>query len=160
MRTIRVEKMALSIYSIQYTCLRSSHLPEWSLEQEISSLYPCFVDLFGLPFSGSWFTYPIDPDPKDWVYSVSKVCFCRKKAIEPLDTMFNCPFCNHEKSCEVCLYYSRTLSYMTGEDLSNYKKSASTLHKSITHDGPSYSYQRQITDFRFFTVRWNLGSKT
>ncbi len=67
-------------------------------------MYPCFGDLFGLPGSGSWFTYPIDPDPEDWIYSVSKVCFCRKKAIEPLDTMFNCPFCNHEKSCEVCLY--------------------------------------------------------
>jgi transcription elongation factor Elf1 len=24
-----------------------------------------------------------------------------RKATEPLDTMFNCPFCNHEKSCEV-----------------------------------------------------------
>ena len=25
----------------------------------------------------------------------------KRKAIEPLDVMFNCPFCNHEKSCEV-----------------------------------------------------------
>ncbi|KAF7989785.1 hypothetical protein HCN44_008459 [Aphidius gifuensis] len=25
----------------------------------------------------------------------------KRKAIEPLDTQFNCPFCNHEKSCEV-----------------------------------------------------------
>ena len=25
----------------------------------------------------------------------------KKKAIEPLDTVFTCPFCNHEKSCEV-----------------------------------------------------------
>ena len=25
----------------------------------------------------------------------------KKKNIMPLDTMFNCPFCNHEKSCEV-----------------------------------------------------------
>lgn len=25
----------------------------------------------------------------------------RKKNIEPLDTQFTCPFCNHEKSCEV-----------------------------------------------------------
>ncbi|UYV67132.1 ELOF1 [Cordylochernes scorpioides] len=25
----------------------------------------------------------------------------KKKAIEPLETLFNCPFCNHEKSCEV-----------------------------------------------------------
>lgn len=24
-----------------------------------------------------------------------------KKAVAPLDTLFNCPFCNHEKSCEV-----------------------------------------------------------
>ncbi|XP_044576593.1 transcription elongation factor 1 homolog [Cotesia glomerata] len=25
----------------------------------------------------------------------------RKKNIEPLETQFTCPFCNHEKSCEV-----------------------------------------------------------
>lgn len=25
----------------------------------------------------------------------------KRKAIEPLDIQFNCPFCNHEKSCEV-----------------------------------------------------------
>lgn len=25
----------------------------------------------------------------------------KRKAIQPLDTQFNCPFCNHEKSCEV-----------------------------------------------------------
>ena len=27
----------------------------------------------------------------------------KRKAIEPLDVLFNCPFCNHEKSCEVKL---------------------------------------------------------
>jgi len=25
----------------------------------------------------------------------------KKKNIVPLDILFNCPFCNHEKSCEV-----------------------------------------------------------
>ena len=25
----------------------------------------------------------------------------KRKMIEPLDQTFNCPFCNHEKSCEV-----------------------------------------------------------
>uniref|UniRef100_A0A1I8GRF2 Transcription elongation factor 1 homolog n=2 Tax=Macrostomum lignano TaxID=282301 RepID=A0A1I8GRF2_9PLAT len=25
----------------------------------------------------------------------------KQKAIMPLDMQFNCPFCNHEKSCEV-----------------------------------------------------------
>lgn len=25
----------------------------------------------------------------------------KRRAIQPLDQMFNCPFCNHEKSCEV-----------------------------------------------------------
>lgn len=24
----------------------------------------------------------------------------KKKNVEPLDSQFNCPFCNHEKSCE------------------------------------------------------------
>ena len=27
----------------------------------------------------------------------------RKKNIEPMDTQFTCPFCNHEKSCEVSI---------------------------------------------------------
>ncbi|KAI6230521.1 Transcription elongation factor 1-like protein [Aphelenchoides fujianensis] len=27
----------------------------------------------------------------------------KAKIIEPLDTQFNCPFCNHEKVCEVKL---------------------------------------------------------
>ena len=25
----------------------------------------------------------------------------KKKFLEKLDTQFNCPFCNHERSCEV-----------------------------------------------------------
>ncbi|XP_078048528.1 transcription elongation factor 1 homolog [Augochlora pura] len=25
----------------------------------------------------------------------------KRKAIEPMDLQFTCPFCNHEKSCEV-----------------------------------------------------------
>ena len=52
-----------------------------------------------------------------------------KKPIQPLDTQFNCPFCNHEKSCEVkidrqrnagriscriCLEdYSTTITYLS-----------------------------------------------
>ena len=28
----------------------------------------------------------------------------KKKMTGPLDTQFTCPFCNHEKSCEVKLY--------------------------------------------------------
>ncbi|XP_031616991.1 transcription elongation factor 1 homolog [Contarinia nasturtii] len=31
----------------------------------------------------------------------------KRKAIQPLDTQFNCPFCNHEKSCEVKMDKSR-----------------------------------------------------
>ncbi|KAL8600797.1 hypothetical protein ACOMHN_055992 [Nucella lapillus] len=31
----------------------------------------------------------------------------KRKAIMPLDTLFNCPFCNHEKSCEVKLDRTR-----------------------------------------------------
>ncbi|XP_014271581.1 transcription elongation factor 1 homolog isoform X1 [Halyomorpha halys] len=27
----------------------------------------------------------------------------KRKAIVPLDTQFDCPFCNHEKSCEVTM---------------------------------------------------------
>ncbi|OTF72893.1 hypothetical protein BLA29_003074 [Euroglyphus maynei] len=32
-----------------------------------------------------------------------------KKPIQPLDTLFNCPFCNHEKSCEVKLDRQRNV---------------------------------------------------
>ncbi len=31
----------------------------------------------------------------------------KRKAIQPLETMFNCPFCNHEKSCEVKMEKAR-----------------------------------------------------
>lgn len=33
-----------------------------------------------------------------------------KKPTEPLDTMFNCPFCNHEKSCEVKMDRAKNIS--------------------------------------------------
>uniref|UniRef100_T1JS77 Transcription elongation factor 1 homolog n=1 Tax=Tetranychus urticae TaxID=32264 RepID=T1JS77_TETUR len=32
-----------------------------------------------------------------------------RKAIEPLDVQFNCPFCNHEKSCEVKMDRNRNI---------------------------------------------------
>lgn len=36
----------------------------------------------------------------------------KRKAIVPLDTQFNCPFCNHEKSCDVKMYvYKSIVSY-------------------------------------------------
>lgn len=28
----------------------------------------------------------------------------KRKAIEKMDTFFNCPFCNHERACEVKMY--------------------------------------------------------
>ena len=28
----------------------------------------------------------------------------KRKIIEKLDSVFNCPFCNHEKSCEVKMF--------------------------------------------------------
>ncbi len=31
----------------------------------------------------------------------------KRKALQPLETMFNCPFCNHEKSCEVKMEKTR-----------------------------------------------------
>ena len=37
----------------------------------------------------------------------------KKKAIQPLDTQFNCPFCNHEKSCEVKMHKSRNTAKIT-----------------------------------------------
>ncbi|KAG5863546.1 hypothetical protein JTB14_032089 [Gonioctena quinquepunctata] len=32
----------------------------------------------------------------------------RKKNIVPLDIQFNCPFCNHEKSCDVLMNKGRS----------------------------------------------------
>ncbi|KZC10260.1 PREDICTED: transcription elongation factor 1 homolog [Dufourea novaeangliae] len=37
----------------------------------------------------------------------------KKKAIQPLDTQFNCPFCNHEKSCEVKMDKPRNTARIT-----------------------------------------------
>lgn len=37
----------------------------------------------------------------------------KRKAIQPLDTQFNCPFCNHEKSCEVKMDKSRNTARIT-----------------------------------------------
>lgn len=37
----------------------------------------------------------------------------KRKAIEPLDTQFNCPFCNHEKSCEVKMDRTRNTGRIT-----------------------------------------------
>ncbi|XP_053214197.1 transcription elongation factor 1 homolog [Panonychus citri] len=37
----------------------------------------------------------------------------RRKAIEPLDIQFNCPFCNHEKSCEVKMDRNRNIGRIT-----------------------------------------------
>ncbi|XP_018801089.1 PREDICTED: transcription elongation factor 1 homolog isoform X2 [Bactrocera latifrons] len=36
----------------------------------------------------------------------------KKKNIEPLDQQFNCPFCNHEKSCEVKMHYLKLCSFL------------------------------------------------
>ncbi|RWS27613.1 transcription elongation factor 1-like isoform X1 [Leptotrombidium deliense] len=33
----------------------------------------------------------------------------KRKALEPLETQFNCPFCNHEKSCDVKMDRQRNL---------------------------------------------------
>ncbi|XP_026833409.1 transcription elongation factor 1 homolog isoform X2 [Drosophila erecta] len=35
----------------------------------------------------------------------------KRKNIEPLDQQFNCPFCNHEKSCEVKMYIIRSSGF-------------------------------------------------
>uniref|UniRef100_T1H732 Transcription elongation factor 1 homolog n=1 Tax=Megaselia scalaris TaxID=36166 RepID=T1H732_MEGSC len=37
----------------------------------------------------------------------------KRKAIMPLDQQFNCPFCNHEKSCEVKMDKSRNTARIT-----------------------------------------------
>lgn len=37
----------------------------------------------------------------------------KRKAIEPLDLQFNCPFCNHEKSCEVKMDKGRNTAKIT-----------------------------------------------
>jgi len=36
-----------------------------------------------------------------------------RKALEPLDLQFNCPFCNHEKSCEVKMDRTRNTGRIT-----------------------------------------------
>ncbi|THD18554.1 Transcription elongation factor 1 [Fasciola gigantica] len=36
----------------------------------------------------------------------------KKKAIQPLEKVFNCPFCNHERSCEVVLQRDNNIGYI------------------------------------------------
>ncbi|KXJ08361.1 transcription elongation factor 1 homolog [Exaiptasia diaphana] len=36
-----------------------------------------------------------------------------KKRREPLDVQFNCPFCNHEKSCEVKIDRIKNMGYIS-----------------------------------------------
>jgi len=37
----------------------------------------------------------------------------KAKAVQPLDTQFNCPFCNHERSCEVKLDRERNVGFIS-----------------------------------------------
>ncbi|KAK9879978.1 hypothetical protein WA026_008487 [Henosepilachna vigintioctopunctata] len=37
----------------------------------------------------------------------------KRKAIEPLEQEFNCPFCNHEKSCNVKMDKGRSIARIT-----------------------------------------------
>ncbi|XP_071146399.1 transcription elongation factor 1 homolog [Mytilus edulis] len=37
----------------------------------------------------------------------------KKKNVEPLDSQFNCPFCNHEKSCECKMDRERNTGMIT-----------------------------------------------
>ncbi|CAN7940847.1 transcription elongation factor 1 homolog [Ixodes scapularis] len=37
----------------------------------------------------------------------------KRKNIEPLETQFNCPFCNHERSCEVKMDRQRNTGRIT-----------------------------------------------
>ncbi|CAH1375603.1 hypothetical protein MTP99_017015 [Tenebrio molitor] len=37
----------------------------------------------------------------------------KRKATEPLDQQFNCPFCNHEKSCDVKMDKGRNTARIT-----------------------------------------------
>ncbi|ESN98573.1 hypothetical protein HELRODRAFT_84564 [Helobdella robusta] len=37
----------------------------------------------------------------------------KRKVIQPLDIVFNCPFCNHEKSCDVKLDHTRKTGYIS-----------------------------------------------
>jgi len=37
----------------------------------------------------------------------------KRKAIEPLDIQFTCPFCNSEKSCEVIMDHGRKIGQIT-----------------------------------------------
>ena len=44
----------------------------------------------------------------------------KRKAIEALDTQFTCPFCNHEKACEVKLWVLWSYRTIPKEDIWNY----------------------------------------
>ncbi|XGW07941.1 hypothetical protein V3C99_010788, partial [Haemonchus contortus] len=37
----------------------------------------------------------------------------KAKAVEPLETQFNCPFCNHERVCEVKMDRERNVGFIS-----------------------------------------------
>ena len=61
--------------------------------------------------------YRIHRLPQDYLEEMGKRKSSRKaptkaKAIVPLDTQFNCPFCNHEKVCEVKMWVLCYINYL------------------------------------------------
>ena len=72
----------------------------------------------------------------------------KSRATEPLDTLFNCPFCNHEKSCEVKMEKTKNTGnircMVCMEDFQGNRQLALTSHQTFF----SPSYERRLTFFQ------------
>ncbi|XP_050583133.1 transcription elongation factor 1 homolog [Bombus affinis] len=56
----------------------------------------------------------------------------RNKAIVPMDTQFTCPFCNHEKSCEVKMDKCRKIARISCQIcLENFQTNINMLSEPI-----------------------------
>ncbi|XP_001601042.1 transcription elongation factor 1 homolog [Nasonia vitripennis] len=56
----------------------------------------------------------------------------KRKAIVPLDILFDCPFCNHEKACEVLMDKGRRTARITCRICSeDYQTSVNALSEPL-----------------------------
>ncbi|TKR80553.1 hypothetical protein L596_014611 [Steinernema carpocapsae] len=56
----------------------------------------------------------------------------KAKAVEPLETQFNCPFCNHERVCEVKMDRDRNVGFISCRIcLEDFQTTINTLSEPI-----------------------------
>ena len=80
----------------------------------------------------------------------------KNKAVMPLDTQFNCPFCNHEKSCDVKMDKSRNTGRVSCRVcMEDYQTTINFLSEAID----VYQYKNCSTASERSNSRQDYGSR-